>query len=114
MQTKKILLLSFVTLTSAAIAVGILNTAQPAKPKPKPQPMLVFPKGSTYYKEWKSVDSLINLGLSKSALEKVEAIYTKAKAEKNAPQIVKAIMHRLRLVQQFQEDDVYNSIYKMN
>ncbi len=110
MPTKKILLLSFITLTSAAIAVSLYT----AKPKPKPLPQLVFPKGSTYEKQWKKVDSLINLGLSKSALAEVEAIYTKAKADKNAPQIVKAIMHRLRLVQQYQEDDVYNSIYKMN
>jgi len=117
MKNKNLLLLFAIVLAGATLATGIYGFAKhtnPAPPKPKPLPDLVFPKGSTYDKEWKKVDSLCNNGLSKSALEQVEMIYTKAKTDKNAPQIVKAIMYRLKLVQQYQEDDLYHSIYKMN
>ncbi|NNM94798.1 MAG: hypothetical protein HKL88_04950 [Bacteroidia bacterium] len=71
-------------------------------------------KGEPYDKEWNEVDSLINLGLSRSALAEDSIIYLKAKADGNAAQIVKALMYRLRLVQQFEENDVYHSIYQMN
>ncbi|HSY77281.1 MAG TPA: hypothetical protein VK890_10515, partial [Bacteroidia bacterium] len=115
MKNKNLLLLVVVALASVTIAAGVYGFRIYPKPiPPKPKPPLAFKKGSTYEKEWKKVDSLINDGLSKSAIEQVELIYTKAKTDNNAPQIVKALMYRLKLVQQYQEDDVYNSIYKMN
>ncbi|MGP8216435.1 MAG: alpha-2-macroglobulin family protein [Bacteroidia bacterium] len=114
MKMKKSLVATLVAFASLAIAAGIYSLRIHPQPKPKPLPQLIFPKGSTYTKEWKKVDSLIKDGLSKSAIEQVEMIYNKAKSDNNAPQIVKAIMYRLRLVQQYQEDDIYNSIYKMN
>lgn len=70
--------------------------------------------GITYDREWKKADSLVGLGLSKSALAEVELIYAKAKTDNNAAQIVKTLMYRLRLTQQFEENDVFKSIYKMN
>ncbi|HXP50500.1 MAG TPA: hypothetical protein VN922_11130, partial [Bacteroidia bacterium] len=81
MKNKNLLLLFAIVLAGATLATGIYGFAKhtnPAPPKPKPLPDLVFPKGSTYDKEWKKVDSLCNNGLSKSALKQVEMIYTKA------------------------------------
>jgi len=110
MNTKKVLVLCFITLTGLAFAAGLYSFTTHKKAISP----LVFPKGSTYAKEWKKVDSLVNLGLSKSALAQVELIYQKAKTDNNATQIVKSIMFRLKLVQQYQEDDVFKSIYQMN
>lgn len=53
---------------------------------------------------WKSVDSLTNLGQSRSALEIVDKIYNKSRLEKNSPQVLKAILYRIRLNSDFQED----------
>jgi len=62
------------------------------------------PKGKNpFEKEWKNVDSLMNLGLPKSAFEVIRSIYKKASAEKNSPQIIKSIIYRLRVQQDFQE-----------
>jgi uncharacterized protein YfaS (alpha-2-macroglobulin family) len=43
---------------------------------------------------WKVVDSLEKQGLTKSALEKVEPILAKAEADKNYPQVLKALMYK--------------------
>ncbi len=107
---KKLLSLAILIIAGAAIAASVYTL----QAKVQHEEMLRLIKGGTYEKDWKKVDSLVGLGLSKSALEAVEVIYAKAKTEKNAPQIVKAIIYRLRLVQQFQENDIFNSIYKMN
>ncbi|NTW33365.1 MAG: hypothetical protein HGB12_12210, partial [Bacteroidetes bacterium] len=68
-----------------------------------------FPK-SDYTKAWKKVDSLIDKGLSKSALAEVVIIYTKAKTENNAPNFVKAIMYKMKLQNDYEEDSFENSI----
>lgn len=59
---------------------------------------------SDYDKDWITVDSLVNYGLPKSALEIVEKIYAKAKAENNAPNFVKAIMYKSKLQLNIRED----------
>lgn len=65
--------------------------------------MFVFPPGSTYEKEWKRVDSLVNIAQFKSALELTNGIYKKAKEEKNDAQIVKALIHRYKYSGQVEE-----------
>ena len=50
-----------------------------------------------YKQEWKKVDSLISLGLPKSALEYVDIIYDRAKNEENAPNYIKAIVYKMKL-----------------
>jgi uncharacterized protein YfaS (alpha-2-macroglobulin family) len=50
-----------------------------------------------YEKDWKTVDSLTNYGLPKSALEIVEKIYDRAKTENNAPNFVKAVIYKSKL-----------------
>ncbi len=114
MTTKKAFLLALPVLLISSIVLSAMVSKLVHKKKSMQvgdQPaMLVFPAGSTYEKEWKKTDSLMDKGLNKSALELVEAIYKRAKSEKNAPQLVKSIMHRLRLQQQMQEESTFNAI----
>jgi hypothetical protein len=63
-----------------------------------------------YEKDWNKADSLIDLGLPKSALEIVNMIYDKAKNEKNAPNYIRAIMYKLKLQTETREDDFVNAI----
>ena len=74
------------------------------------KPLLIFPLGSTYEKEWGKVDSLKNKGLNRSALAVVEGIYKKAKEQDNAPQVAKAIIHRVALQSQYEEEAYVRSI----
>ena len=75
--------------------------------------VFAFPKGSTYEKEWKKVDSLALKGLNKSALAVVNGIYDKAKAENNAPQLVKAIIHRMKFEQYMEEYSLEKALNRL-
>lgn len=113
-KMKKIFLIAVLFSSLIVTALGFyFNPASPF-PKPKGVSLLIFPKGSTYEKEWKKVDSLTNKGLTKSALDVVEGIYAKAKTDNNAPQIVKAIIHRIKLESYMEEYSVQKSINKLN
>ncbi|MCX6303695.1 MAG: MG2 domain-containing protein [Bacteroidetes bacterium] len=59
---------------------------------------------------WKQVDSLAGAGLPKSALEIVNNIYAQAKAGKDDPQVIKAIIYRIRLNSEFQENFMTTTI----
>ncbi|MDD4602371.1 MAG: alpha-2-macroglobulin family protein [Bacteroidales bacterium] len=63
-----------------------------------------------FTKVWISVDSLTNLGQPKSALALVNKIYLQAKNGKNTPQYLKAILYRVRLNSDFQEDFLNQTI----
>lgn len=54
--------------------------------------------------QWTRVDSLLNLGQPRSALELVDKIYSAAKAENNDEQVVKAIIYRIKINATFQEN----------
>ncbi|MDQ3047962.1 MAG: MG2 domain-containing protein [Bacteroidota bacterium] len=109
MNTKKIFLVGLLAIASilGAITVTAYQTADK-------KALLIFPKGSTYEKEWKKVDSLTNKGLTKSALEVVQGIYDKAKTQNNAPQYVKAIIHRMKFEQQMEEYSLVKALNKLN
>jgi len=109
MKHKKIFLIVLVAIISIAGAVTV--TAYQTNNKPS---VLIFPKGSTYEKEWKKVDSLAKKGLNKSALDVVNGIYDKAKAENNASQFVKAIIHRMKFEQQMEEYSLVKALNKLN
>jgi len=64
-----------------------------------------FPSES-YPREWKTVDSLENLGLTAQASKKVEQIYMQAKSDKNTTQIVKSLIYRLKHKSELEEDAV--------
>lgn len=59
------------------------------QPKPAPKPL---PK--SYETAWKQVDSLLRKGLYQSALTQTNALYDRAKAEKNYPQLVRSSIER--------------------
>ncbi len=63
-----------------------------------------------YKQQWSKVDSLEKKGLPKSALEVVEKIYTKAKEEGNKPQFIKAVLYKIKLQTDYQED-YYKKIF---
>ncbi|MES2591160.1 MAG: alpha-2-macroglobulin family protein [Bacteroidota bacterium] len=108
MKFKKIFLTVLIATSLLTTAFTITNYQ-----KNKNTMLLIFPKGSTYSKEWKKVDSLANQGLNKSALEVVDGIYNKAKAESNASQFVKAIIHRMKFEQFIEEYSLVKALNKL-
>jgi uncharacterized protein YfaS (alpha-2-macroglobulin family) len=93
---KQIFLFSLLASLLFVGAVGLHSTV-PAKQA------YYFPKGGSYIKEWTKVDSLLNKGLTKSALNLVMGIYGKAKTDNNSAQSVKAIMYKMKLEAQMEE-----------
>jgi len=79
-------------------------TAMPKAPQPP------SPTYDDYAKEWAEIDSLEQQGLPRSALEKTEALYKRAKAEQNTPQIIKALLYRGKYTVSLQEDGIENAI----
>jgi len=63
-----------------------------------------------YESDWKSVEAQIQKGLPASALDIVKKIYTKAKADKQDAQIVKALVFMTTLQQENREDNETQSI----
>lgn len=60
---------------------------------------------TNYDARWKTVDSLINIkGLPQSALAQVNLIYEQARKEKNEPQVLKALIFRINLQQNNQDE----------
>ncbi len=76
-------------------------------------PDLIINKGDSYEKLWKRVDSCNNKGLTESALKVVEVIYAKAKADNNAAQFVKAVLHRMKFEAYKEEFSLEKSIIKL-
>lgn len=76
--------------------------------------MLTYSFDGDYEDMWKKVDSLQNLGLYKSALETVELIFNEARREKNAPQVVKSVIHKMKFNSYMTEEDVVLSINELN
>ncbi len=81
----------------AAFSV-IGNPQKPQRPQPSGMPAQPFTV------LWHKTDSLSNLGQPQSALAIVDKIYTRAKIEKNDPQMIKAIIYRIRLNSDFREN----------
>lgn len=69
--------------------------------------------GQPYEKLWKKVDSCYNKGLTESALKVVEIIYTKAKAEKNSPQLIKALLNRSKFENYREENSLQKTIERL-
>ncbi len=63
-----------------------------------------------YEKDWEKVDSLISIGLPKSALEITEGVYNRAKQEKNHPQFIKATLYKVKLKADFEEEFIETSV----
>ncbi|MGI8580609.1 MAG: MG2 domain-containing protein, partial [Chitinophagaceae bacterium] len=65
---------------------------------------------NNYSYQWKQVDELIKKGLTKSALDETVKIYETAKKDNNDPQIIKALLFRVTLSRNLQEDANVKSI----
>ena len=64
-----------------------------------------------YDRSWKTVDSLYNKeGLTRDAVAMVNRIYTRAKAAQNTPQRVKALLYKIYLEDQYEEDALRTGI----
>ena len=57
-----------------------------------------------YAAEWKKIDDFTNKGLPKSAQELVDKIYNETKQSKNAAQFVKAVLCKIKLKSNYEED----------
>src|SRR5580698_9883438 len=69
---------------------------------------------NSYEKNWKKVDTLINKkGLTQSALQEVNNIFNLAKKEKNDAQLIKALLYKMNLQQENQEDAVKKNISEL-
>ena len=84
-----------------------------SNPDTAPLEMLPVSKGDPYSKQWKRVDSLENKGLTQSALEQVNLIYDKAKADNNPAQIVKSLIHISKYTQYVEEDAFFKNITRL-
>ena len=107
MRTKLAIIFSIFTLFGFAGNISN-NLSIPFNKKDLTNSSLVLK--NEYEKEWKKVDSLIDLRLSESALKVVLKIYKTAKQENNATQFIKAIMYKMKLENEYQEDSYENSI----
>ena len=69
---------------------------------------------NNYAEKWKKIDSLITKkGLTQSALQEVDAIYAKAKTDKNDAQLIKALLYKMNLKESGQEDAGKKNIAEM-
>ncbi len=67
-----------------------------------------------YTKAWQEVQALEEKQLPESALAVVNAIYAEAKKEENAAQLVKAVIHQLKLADQREENAMVKNLDKLN
>src|SRR6185312_16178495 len=65
---------------------------------------------SDYDMQWKKVENFQKKGLTKSALQQVENIYNDAKKNNNDAQIIKALLFKINLRQNIEEDASAKSI----
>ncbi|MDQ3192747.1 MAG: MG2 domain-containing protein [Bacteroidota bacterium] len=71
---------------------------------------LNYPQWKDYEQQWQKVDSLKKKGLNKTAFIEIEKIYAQSKKEKNAPQIVKALINRVGVLSLYEEEAEEKSI----
>jgi len=85
-----------IALLSGIIIAGVV-VQQKSSPVAAREQAVAPVNKAEYLPEWHAVDSLVNVGLTESALKVVEEIYQKAKKSAIPAQQVKALMYRMRL-----------------
>jgi hypothetical protein len=109
MKTVKILsLVIFITVTAIAVK-SIIPAFQHQK--------TIHDMVSTnddYIRLWAKADSLVAKGLTRSAIEVIQVIYTKAKNENNTGNFVKAVTYKLKLESYISDDDYVKEINDLN
>ncbi len=92
-------------LISICGALAATNPAVASETEPR--------RKAEYPQSWRSVDSLMTNGLTQSALDTVERIYSSAQAAANPAQLVKAIMMRMRLKAGKEENSLVKSMDRL-
>ena len=85
----------------------------PKEIKTETKAVLKFETKTPYKELWFTVDSLINIGQPKTALEAVLVIYEKAKTENNSPEFIKSVLYKMRLKAAFEENHFVKSIAEL-
>ncbi len=70
-------------------------------------------KTDDYAGDWKEIAKLEEQNLPKSALEKAEKLYAKAKADHNPSQIIKTLIYKNKYTSQLEEDGFVKAVYRM-
>ncbi len=109
MNAKKITTVALMFIATVLISLGFFSKTFTKQT----DTLLSFNKVDSYEKQWKRVDSCEKKGLTESALKIVNGIYAKAKSENNAPQFVKAILHRMKFESYKEEFSLEKSIFKL-
>ncbi|PID89606.1 MAG: hypothetical protein CSA05_00380 [Bacteroidia bacterium] len=79
----------------------------------KKKEMFKTKKGDKYAKQWRSVDSLEQVGQVKTALQLVEKIYEKATSDKNSEQIIKATIFKIKFTHAYKDDAFKQAINRL-
>lgn len=96
---------------ASLVVTAFIYLAIYQSPKAVADPAVYLIKGNSYEQEWARVDSFASKALWKSALDLTNQIYDRAKKENNSPQVVKAILHRLKFEDRFVEGSADRAIY---
>lgn len=76
--------------------------------------LMMSPDTSDYQELWKEVDEFNRKGLPKSALKIVEQIYAAAKKNKDAGDFIKALIHKMRFLQEVEEETLVKVQKELN
>ncbi|MDD2411584.1 MAG: alpha-2-macroglobulin family protein [Bacteroidales bacterium] len=68
----------------------------------------------SYDQLWKEVTKALSEGLPKTASEKVNVIYEKAKLENNQGQLAKALIHQMSILTEYQEDYMVKTLERID
>ena len=101
-------LLLIASLFSVHLSCKLAPPPPPAMP-PVPDPTVAYHTGD-YLAQWAEIDSLEAAGLPQSALQKVEALYQRAKADNNQPQVIKTLMYRGKFAVMLEDDGLIKAI----
>lgn len=109
MMRNKFVIFSAIYLVAflSAFSIRTFYTHKTIKP-------IIYKKGNEFIKEWKRVDSLETIGLPQSALEDIDKIYKKAVLQENIPQVVKALLYQVKIVNDLAEDGFEKSIIRID
>ncbi len=67
-----------------------------------------------FTKEWKTIDSLEQQGLPRSAFEEVKKLYKKVKSSNNPAQLVKCLLYQSKYISQLEEDGLVQAMIGLN
>ncbi|MDZ7742661.1 MAG: MG2 domain-containing protein [Bacteroidota bacterium] len=104
----------FITLTAMLVILlaafsGSKNTIM-INPDQIPEPYDTL----KYQKLWKQADDFLQDGLPRSASDVVDKIYLKARQEQNPPMFIKAVLYRIRVLSDYEEDFKLRIIADLN